>query len=260
VDASARARLRPLAARLGWRPAAGEPHEVQQLRVAVLGALVRAFGDPEVRREAARRGVRLAGLDGRPPDPDAVGHDLRRFALEAAVAEGGAPAFEALGAAAGRARDGNERRRLLAALAGSGAPALSPLVAGLVLDGQRPPADRFTALAAWAGARDTRALALDFTEARADALLASFPGAWSAQLPSLFEAGCDAAWAGRLRALFAPRVAGAPGLERPLAQALEGVGICAAVRDADGEALRAFFGAPAAAAAEAPGGAVGCAR
>jgi alanyl aminopeptidase len=260
VDASARARLRPLAARLGWRPAAGEPYEAQQLRVAVLGALVRVFGDPDVRREAARRGVRLAGLDGRPPDPDAVGHDLRGIALEAAVAEGGAPAFEALRAAAGRARDGNERRRLLAALAGSGAPALSPRVAGLVLDGQLSPVDRFTALAAWAGARETRALALDFAEARADPLLASFPGAWSAQLPSLFEAGCDAAWAGRLRALFAPRVPGAPGLERPLAQALEGIGICAAVREADGEALRAFFGAPAASAAEPPGGAVGRAR
>ncbi|HET7754060.1 MAG TPA: hypothetical protein VFK85_09125, partial [Anaeromyxobacteraceae bacterium] len=59
--------------------------------------------------------------------------------------------------------------------------------------------------------------------------------------PKVAATGCEERDAVRLKAMFEPRLARWPALRRSLDQAMEGIRVCAAEREAESGAVAAFF-------------------
>jgi len=245
VAAGARRLYGPVLARLGWEARPGEQLPTRRLREATLDLLVLVAKEPAARREAARRGRALLGLGGAPARPDAVDPGLAEIALAAAVAEAGAPVFDAILAGLERLDDAALRKNLVAALGRQDDPALAARAAGLWRGREVRRHEYRYLFGALARHSAGRAAMLSEVERDLDALGAALPGASLGFLPLAFAGGCEAAFAERLRAAFEPHLAAHPEMRRGLAQALEQIQICAAEREADGPAAAAFFAAAA---------------
>jgi alanyl aminopeptidase len=225
----------PALAGLGWRPAASDKPWRRLFRTSLIAFLALDIADPVVLGEAARRGRRLLGVDGRGRpgesgngrDADAVAPDLAGTAMAAAARTGGVDVFEALVAELVGAADAQVRSRALLALAATRDPALIRRALDLALDPRLRQNERVVVFKALAGSLETRDAAWTWLEANIDALLPLLPDRFGGQLPSAIRM-CDATWAERVRALFAPRVESLTGGPRNLAQALEGAAQCAA--------------------------------
>ncbi len=247
VAAFARARYRPVLDRLGWDGRPGESAATKRLRADVIDLLVFTAHDPEVRREAARRGAASVGLDGAPPRFDAIDPDAAEAALAAAVAERGAPAFEALLSRLGSTQDAALRPRILGALVRPDDPASAARAATLWRRAELRASERMGAarmLSRHAAGRDAL---LAEIERDPDAAIAATPAHARAFFPFLAAGACEASSAERLRGVVEPRLAAHPEMRRSLAQELERIRICAAERDASGAAAGAYFTAAAAA-------------
>lgn len=231
---------RPALSRLGWDPAPGESLPTRRLRGATLELLAFTAKDPEVRREAARRGAAYLGLDGAPPRPGAVDATLAELSLAAFSAQGGTPAFEALVAKLGTPHDAALRQKIVGALGHQDDPALAARAAALWRGPVKPHELRYL-FGALARHRAGRAALLAEAERDLDALAAVLPGGTLTFFPLLLAGGCDTATAARVRAAFEPHLAAHPDVRRALAQALEQIHICAAEREADGAAAGVFF-------------------
>ena len=235
----ASALYRPRLAELGWEPRPGEPWERRKLREQVVEFLVWTARDPEVRREAARRGRAYAGIADGAFHPEAVSPDLADVALAAAVDEGDEALFSALEARLFAAQDGDTRQRILQALGRVTAPALSARVLRLAGDRRLRVNERTRPLYFQALSAETREAAFSAFRARFDALAPTLPSTSADYLPRIFRGFCDGGKARELRAFLEPRLARFPGARRSLAQATESIELCAALRQAQGASAEA---------------------
>ncbi len=234
VTGAARTRLRarvarlyaPALASLGWRPAATDPPWRRLFRTQLIDFLALRMEDRAVLGEAARLGRRLLGVDG-DRVADAVAPDLAGTVMAAAARTGGAEVFEALLAALVAATDAQLRTRVLMALGEVREPALVGRALDLALDPRLRQSERLVVFRGLAGALATRDAAWAWLEAHVDAVLPMLPDRFGGQLPGTIRM-CDAVWAERVRAFFAPRVESLTGGPRNLAQALESAAQCAA--------------------------------
>jgi alanyl aminopeptidase len=170
-----------------------------------------------------------------------VSLDLAEIALAAAVDQGDESLFSALEARLFSTEDGEMRHRILVALGGATAPALSARALRLVGDPRLRGNERFFPLYLQGLRAETREAAFRAVRERFDALLGALPPAFADRIPGIFRGFCDDGKAQELRAFFEPRLQRLPGAQRPLAQAAESVELCAALRRVQGASAEALL-------------------
>ncbi|HET7825686.1 MAG TPA: M1 family metallopeptidase, partial [Anaeromyxobacter sp.] len=133
--------FRPLLRGSGLDAPVGEEEPARRRRVELVRFLVNVARDPDLRREAARRGAAYAGVaDGR-FHGEAVPADLAATALRVALEEQGPALYDALLPRLASVR-GSEREHLVEALALADAPALGARPAALWRDARLAPVER----------------------------------------------------------------------------------------------------------------------
>ena len=240
VEAFARRLFRRAFDRLGWNPRPGESRDASAFRADLVRFLVRTGRDPQVRREAARRGEAYLGRDGR-LHPEAVDPDLVVEAVAAAIAAKGAPAFDAAVARIVSSEDGAVRERLLTALGASGRPELVPRAFALARDDRLVGPERIWPLEGGFKHPSTRDTALAALEGGLEGLAGSLQASAAGALPRMAAWLCDARAAERAQAMFDRALVRMPEARRDVAQSVERIRLCALEREADGPAAARFF-------------------
>jgi len=238
LDAYSTRLYTPKLAALGLLRRQGDSDATTRLRSALVNFLAFTVRDKNVRAQLNAEGRKALGLDGDGKvDLARLDGDLRRAALRATVQESGEPAFNAVLGELKTNHNTQQRYELLAALGSThdahlGAQArdyaLTPAVAVGELD---------SVYGSNVGERENRLAFWEWFQAHFDALRARLPDSHQAGL-ARYAAGnhrCSKEQSDELRAWFAPRVKAVVGGERALAQVLEGIGQCTALREHVGE-------------------------
>lgn len=124
--------LRPVAAKLGWNPAAGENDEQRKVRGTILYALGTTGGDPDVIAEAHRRTERYLA------DLTSIDGTMAGSILTIAAWNGDAELFDKIAAKAKTARTHDELFRYLNALGAFRDPALMQRALGIMQSTVQP--------------------------------------------------------------------------------------------------------------------------
>ncbi len=248
AEATGRRLYRPaLAGRSGFDAPPGETEAARRLRLRAVTFLALVARDPEVRREAARRGADYIGLASGAFRPEAVSPDLAGLALEVAVQEEGAPVFDALLGRLPGIADGPRRRQVLLALSGAEHPALAARAASLWRDSQLTPNERMFLILLREGPGPRRR-AFEEVRSHLDEIASVVPATWLSLLPLTADRFCDAERLAEARAVFEPALARHPSMRLNVANVLERIQLCIAEREADAAAATTWLRARAAAA------------
>jgi alanyl aminopeptidase len=195
--------------------------------------LLETAGDAAATRRAVELGGRLMAGGSAP-----VGSSLAALVLGAAVRAGGAEAVRTVAAKLAVATDPDHRRRLLRALGQTEGEAAEAAREALLMD-----AVRGNELASTLGPMFDRAAerpaAWRWLQRRFDAVVAKVPEEHVGELPRFGSDFCSTEDAEALQTFFDPRAASLMGAPRSLAQAVEHVRLCAALRAHHREALKA---------------------
>ncbi len=233
---------RAQARRLGWTPRADEDPETALWRAELLGFLAQVAEDPQVRREAARRGRAYLGEGGDGAiHPDAVSPDLAGVAVTVAVQEGGAALFNRVLGLLAETTDPAMRGRLVSALSAAREPALRQRALDLTLDERLRVNELFTPLMTQFGDAEGVDTAWTWLREHYDALAARMGPGRAGYLPFAASRFCSAEKAEEATQFFTPKVAHTEGGPRNLQSAVERVQLCGRLADHARESARAFF-------------------
>ena len=229
----------PKARQLGWKPKPGESDDTQLLRAALVGFVAREGDDAALREEA--KTLALQWID----DRRAVAPELVGQVLNTAAAFGDRALFDKIVAAAKSTKDPRESQALISSLGQFRDPEILPATFGLLLkddfDLRRTLFLLFGPLNHW----KTRDLPFAWVKENYSALSARLPRAvdsdMSSILPFTASAVCDVKAAAEAESFFKDKMATAVGGPRNLAQALEGIRLCAAKRQAQQAGLAEFL-------------------
>jgi aminopeptidase N len=216
--------LGPTARALGFDPPPDETDERRLLRVSVLAALADLADDPWVLGEAEKRAA--AWL----VDPRKVSADLAGVVVRAGSRSGGERRFEALLAAAKRARSPEERQVAVAALGGFGDPALLRRGLDRMLSEPLKLQDGFHVYEAALARPAARPVVLAWVRERFQALRVKMPDFALSRLVSAVETVCDAKTLEDAFAFFREALKGTEGGERAIVHALTRSELCIDVR------------------------------
>jgi alanyl aminopeptidase len=193
--------------------------------------------EPQLNAEARVLAVRWL------EDPGAVPPDMVETVLLLATRSGGADMQKRLLAALSREQAPPMRRLLVNALSAVNEPELARQQLGMLLE---PAVDLremvWLLMGATANIR-TRQVGYTFLKENYDALAGRLPEQFLAMLPRVGTGFCDPAQRQDLEAFFSARTARAPGSERVLAQILERVDLCMALKAAQGQSVESFLSA-----------------
>jgi len=194
--------------------------------------------DSLLRAELADRAARFIGLYGEPA-PAALDADLYELALSVAVADIGPRFFAALIEFAGDFDDPRFAAAVPVALGAFSDAELLPVAHEMLLQ----PANEDTAQAALLGPRERYDMIMSMLaspalrsqhwvwyQANLAQILTLIPAQWQRRTPNAAAMFCSAQQAQELQQLFARHGALAPGHERALAQTLESIQLCTALR------------------------------
>jgi alanyl aminopeptidase len=222
----------PQARALGWAPKPGEAEEVRLLRPTLVRLVADRGDDEALLAEAASLTARW--LD----DPGGLAPDMVKPIVTTAASRGDRALFDRLYAAATREKDQNRRNDLLAAMSSFRDPAIVEDSLSLVLKDVFDLRDALSLLSQDERMIDT---SLAFYRRSFDALVAKLPG--SVKSDTLYVAAplCDASRRPEVESLFKGRVEELPGGPRTLAQVLEMISLCSALRDAHQASLTEFL-------------------
>jgi alanyl aminopeptidase len=229
----------PRAHELGWTPKPGEGDDARFLRSELVQFVANDGADAVLSAEA----VRLASkwLD----DRSGIAPGMLTVVLETAAAHGDRPLYERMAAALAKTTDPAERQALIAGMAAFSDPAIIKANFGLLLDGA---VDLREARGLMLGPlRDPRTRAIPFELVRdnydqlASKVPGSFRGEFSARLPRVGSAFCDEKHRAEVEAFFKDRSAKATGGARILAQTLESIDQCIAIRQAQEPSVAEFL-------------------
>lgn len=248
----ARAGLRALTAEiygprldaLGLDPKPDESSEAALLRTTLVAVMADLARDQALRDTLADQARAYVNLDGDGLKPDAVNPNLLGIALAMAVQDGDAAFAEGLLDKMLASRDGTFRGRALSALVSSRDPAVAEKLRGLILDdrlrdnearsiafGQAATEDHRDAL--WAWLQD---------QAHLTGLIGRLPTWIQGAVARVGGGYCSEDKAEEVEAFFAPIIDELEGGPRALAQTLESVRLCAALKQAKAEDVTAYFG------------------
>jgi alanyl aminopeptidase len=238
LDAYAMRLYRPRLDALGYRHRPGESDAASRLRQRLVELLAFDVRDPVVRRQLDAQGRAALGLDGEHGvDLHRAEPDLRAAALKVAVQDSGAPAFDAALAALHDDHVTQERYELISALGATRDPALAAKVRELGLTPAIAVGELTRLYAAQVEEPENRDDFDAWLRQNFDALRARYPDSYQRALPRLPATGrCSRQAADTLRQWLAPRIADVIGGQRALAQSLESVDQCAALREHIGTA------------------------
>ena len=217
---------------LGYRRVAGESTDAVELRSALADFLGIAMGIPRVRAALAAQGKTVLAVDqGKPLDFSAADPDLLSAALTAAIRAQGAAAVHALMQALKHNGDPAQRNAMLEALAATRDPQLLEQVRDFALGADVKVGEMDTLLEGRYQSTANRVSMWPWFTAHFDRIV-DRTGAFSAgRLPELAAAGaCRPRAADRLQAFFKPRLDRLVGVERGLAQTVESIRLCAALK------------------------------
>jgi alanyl aminopeptidase len=224
-----------------FAPEGGEADgELKLLRALVVQSMALTVKDPKVRADLARLGQAELGMldDARlarlPPE-------LLDVALQVALQDVGAKAFDAALAQLAASADGLVRGRLLRALSEVRDPALSERALGLSLDPQLRVNERLVPLQGQLAHVETETRAFAWLEQHLDALLKVVSEHRANDVLHSLQGFCSMESAASVRRLFEPRVSTMLGGPRELKLSLEAIESCAAVKSAQRESTLAYF-------------------
>jgi alanyl aminopeptidase len=231
---------------LGWGAKNSSKKEDPQrgvLRQRILRFLAFVARDPEVRKEAAKRGRAYVGFGGDGAlHLDAVDAELAGIALAVAVQDGGADLWEAVDKRLSATEDAIVRSRLIEALASTLTPELAARARALALDPRLRGTEILQPLSTELDQRENRTASWDYLTSNIEAIIGRLPPGRAGGLPWAAAHFCDADHAAAARALFGPRLDKLQGSPRNLASALEAIELCQARRGVHEATFRAFFG------------------
>ncbi|MBL0220149.1 MAG: M1 family metallopeptidase [Myxococcales bacterium] len=223
------------AKQLGWQSKPGEGPDAKELRPELLSLVAGDGKDPALVAEATK--LAWKWLDDRKAvDPTVVG-----AVLGVAARYGDQALYDRLHAEAKKVTDRTERGRILSALGGFSDPKIVVQALALILT------DEFDLREAGGLSRGamqdprTRMIAYAFVKEHFDEISAKLPPAYRTYMAYFAMPLCDDKYKPELEAFLKPRIEKLDGGPRTLAQAMEGLSLCAAGRKAQAPAVEAFL-------------------
>jgi alanyl aminopeptidase len=223
------------AKRLGWLPRADDDPDSRLLRRTVVPLVADAGQDHSLQGDAQQLARRW--LD----DRSAVDAEMIDAVLSVAAANGDSALFDQLYQQAKKAPERRERIRLLGALGEFREPSKSSASLQLVLSDEFDPRDSIVILYRASRHTETRATAYEFVKQHFEELVTRLPRDAGASLPNIGLLFCDEEHRTDMERFFNGRSTKYTGGPRDLANALERVHLCAALRNAQESSLAAFL-------------------
>lgn len=227
----------------GATPPGSAAVEESLLRTNLTRFLALDAYDPDVRASLAEQARRYIGV-GKPglaPDPDALEPALVETALAVGVQEGGRAFAEALFARMLASEDIQFRSQAAVALGSTDDPQVGDYVRRLLLD-ERLRAREPTLIAFALARRPTqRQATFDWFRDNHEGFIARTSHFAHRFLPTFGAGFCTRADRDEVEAFFTPLLKGLTGVERSLAETLEGIELCTALADAKGEEIGRYF-------------------
>ena len=233
LDAYASRLYGPRLQQLGYHHKEGEASTATAMRTRLADFLALDVRDPHVRGELAKQGRAALGLDGGGKvDLTRADADLRTLALQVAVQESGAPAFDAAQKDMATNHDTTQRYALLSALGATRDPVLAARARTYGLTSGVQIGEMGRLYEAQVEEPENRAAMWHWLLVHFDAYRVRLPAFAQAYLPKTVAKGrCSNASADELSAFFAPRIKDLIGGERGLGQTVEGIRQCGALRE-----------------------------
>ena len=243
LDGDAIALYGPRLAALGLSRGAKDTDATAQLRVRLVHFLAFKARDPALRRSLDAMGRTALGLDaGGPVDLGKIDPDLRADALMAAVQDLGEPAFQRVLGELAVNHPTRQRYELLAALAATHDPELAERVRNFGVTPAVATGEIRILYGSQVSETENMAGFLRWLRAHDGVLLARLPDQFQTYVIQFAAVGrCSRDEAAELRDWFQPRLDRILGGERLLAQSLEAIDQCAALREHFGGASLAAW-------------------
>lgn len=210
----------------------------QVLKTRIERFLALTARDETVRATLRKDAEAFLGLDGR-RKPDVLSSDQYGAAFTVGVQDGGKPFFDKLLAAYSEIDDPIFAGVAPNALAATRDEILGEQVRALALAGTLGPRETYALIQGQMGSRQTRAATWEWVQANYAEFVSSIPAQWPRRTPGLGSGFCTVEEAGELEAMFERVGDMAPGHERALAQTMENIGLCAALKETQKEGLEA---------------------
>jgi alanyl aminopeptidase len=217
---------------IGWKPKAGEDEQIRLLRPQLLATVADKGEDKALFDEANALAQRY--LD----DPRAVDNDLVDAVLGVAAHRGDQKLFDRLHEGAKKSKDQVQRGHLIEAMSQFRDPAIVKQALGILLRSELDP--RETAFLMFQDDR-MEDVTFSFLKQNFDAAVAQIPAELLGILPFVAGGFCDETHRADVEAFFKDRVAKLTGGAHNLAQTLEGISLCSALREAHQASLTAFL-------------------
>jgi alanyl aminopeptidase len=224
----------PRARELGWIRKPAEDEEIQLLRPSLVGLVARYGEDRALQAEAKQLSARWL------EDRNTMPADLVASVLSVAAESGDRELFERFRAEAKKA-ERRDRGRIFEALGSFREPTIAREALGVLLSNDFDMRESIGIL--WIQLRDARSrhAAWEFFKQNYDALLSRLPREYGGFLPFAGSFFCDVAHRADVESFFKDRVEKLVGAKRALAQTLEGISQCEALKAAQAEGVAAFL-------------------
>jgi alanyl aminopeptidase len=223
------------ALQLGWNAKPDEDDDIRLLRPVLFRVLANQAEEPEFIAHAKE--LANSWMD----DHRAVDSDLAGAVLTAAARHGDRAYFDRLHAQAKKETDENYQGMLLRAMGSFRDPAITKTALPFLLSGEFDSRQTIGILFAASGSPETRDLAFDFVKQNWDALIAKLPNGFVGFLPFVAGDYCDAQHRTDVEAFFKDRATKTMGGPRNLEQALEGISLCVANKEANQTSVVGFL-------------------
>jgi len=225
---------------LGWTPQAGEPDDVRLLRPRLVRAVATYGEDQQLAKQARELTERWFR------DHSAVNSEVLGSVLRSAAYSGDLGLFNRLFEEFKKTEDRQDKQRLLQAMVSFRDRAAIEAGMQAVLSGNIGLADGFMLLlSAGQGQPETRKMPLEFVKAHYDQIMKGKPSIFGFELgsflPHVGDSFCDQQSRDELQSFLGPRVAEYGGGKRALAQAVEGIDQCIAVKAAQSKSVEEFL-------------------
>jgi len=222
----------PKAREIGWKPKPGEDEQIRLIRSNLLSVVADKGEDKALLEEANALAQRW--LD----DPRAVENDVVDGVLAVTAHRGDQKLFDRLYEGAKKAKDQVQRGHLIGGMSQFRDPAIVKKSLSILLRNELDA--RETAFLFFQDERMTD-VTFSFLKENFDAVLKGIPGEIGGYLPFVAGGFCDEPHRADVEAFFKDRVTKLTGGPHNLAQVLEGISLCTALRDAHQASLAAFL-------------------
>ncbi|MFT3805902.1 M1 family aminopeptidase [Arenimonas sp.] len=235
----------PRLAALGTSPRPGDSDDDRLMRNSLVNLMAETAKEPKLRAELAAKGRAVLGLGGdKALHLDAVAPDQRALALRMAMQEGGAEVFDAMTAHLASTQDPQLRGQLLGAMSDAKDPALVERMHEMAL---KPGKLRRNELRFATGAGDTetdagRKARREWLDANFEAIQAQLAPGGATLVYGYTSGMCSDSEAATVEPKFAERLRNLEGGPRTLAQSIEGIKLCAALKEKQRAAGLGRFG------------------